>query len=175
MKNVSLDREFALSTDSESAMCERAPLAKTMPSAISSEGLIIFLRSVASAIGGRVAGARHGAKFLDEIAHVGERFTLADAHPLHRGRVADADAEHEPPIRNFVNECNGLGEVLHVARVDRRDAGAEADLVGSTARSLRTNRCRRRSSGNKFRGIRAVRSPARVRASLCGVRARRPG
>ena len=44
--------------------------------------------------------------------------------------MTDADAEHEAAVRDLVNERNRLREVLYVARVDRGDAGAEADFPG---------------------------------------------
>ena len=52
MKKSSPLRASALSTAKDSAMWDRAPLAKTMPLEISSANAIIFLRSVASTMRG---------------------------------------------------------------------------------------------------------------------------
>src|SRR5690349_16694462 len=43
--------------------------------------------------------------------------------------MADADTEHEPAVGDLVDERDALRKVLHVARVDRCDARAEADLA----------------------------------------------
>jgi hypothetical protein len=52
MKNAGSPRLLAGSAASELAMCERAPLANTMPSAISPARAIICLRNVARMTGG---------------------------------------------------------------------------------------------------------------------------
>src|SRR4029434_7926977 len=43
--------------------------------------------------------------------------------------VTDINTKTKTPLRQFVNECRGLGIVRWMARIDVCDAGAEGNLV----------------------------------------------
>ena len=88
-------RVAADSTASDSAMCERAALANTMPSPISSANAIIFLRSVA-----RVSGGNWPARGT-AFSSATNRFMSAKGLPAVRPSRSSAGAWLTPmPKRN---------------------------------------------------------------------------
>ena len=80
--------------------------------------------------GWQLAGPRHGLDLVHKPPNVRQGLAPGNAQPIHRRRMADSHAKVEAPAGHLMDEARTLGEVLHMPRVDRRNAGAEANLVG---------------------------------------------
>src|SRR5712691_4655225 len=66
---------------------------------------------------------------MDKAAYITERFANSETEAVIGRPVTDTDTNTKAPLRQFVDECRGLGIVRWMARIDVRNAGAEGDLV----------------------------------------------